>query len=188
MSQGEAVREHDLVEYGIQNEGSHVRVHVCPTVRRVYVFPTECGKMAIETLKYQKKHGFQPGYEGPTAEGYPVPPEDIERCVEICLRDTSWDSISFSLDDSTEEKGNKAVKLVKAMLRNGLLPLPAEGREVKDKDMQIQGTDILIKANSLYHEEIRVQVKCDYPGGRKELGGTGNLFLQVAECNPFGLH
>ncbi len=177
-----------LWEYGIQNEGSHIRVHVCPNVKRVYVYPTECGNKAIKTGEHEKTKGFQTGYSTPTSEGYLVPPEAIERCIEIYLRNTAWENIGFLCSDNTSIKGEKAVRLVKAMLKEGLLPIPAEAMTIEDKDIQIQGTDILVKANKIYHEEIKIQVKCDYPGGRKTLGGTGHLFLQTAEANPFKLY
>ena len=53
---------------------------------------------------------------------------------------------------------------------------------VKEMDLQINGVDIVINMNT------KIQVKCDYRGGPKAYGGTGNLYLQVRECNPFGKH
>lgn len=177
-----------LIDYGIQSENSHVRVHVCPRVKRVYVYPTKNGIEAIQTGRYKKKHGFQRGCEEPTSEGYPIPPEEIRNCIEIKVRERAWTYFGFCENHSTAEKGDKAVRMTIMMLKEGLLPIPAASREIKDKDMQVSGTDILVKANRIYHEEIRLQVKCDYPGGRKELGGTGNLYLQTAERNPFKLY
>ena len=43
-------------------------------------------------------------------------------------------------------------------------------------------TDLLVTAS------LRIQVKCDYRGGPRELGGSGNLFLQTHECNPLRRH
>ncbi len=44
------------------------------------------------------------------------------------------------------------------------------------------------RGQNLRHNDLHTQVKCDFDGGRKELGGTGNLFLQVKEANPFKLY
>jgi len=178
-----------LVAYGIQTEESDIRVHVCPQVRRVYVYPTECGMNAILTGKYIEKPGYQKGIETPTATGYIVPPFDIRKCSSIKICDAAWKHIKFSPSDSLAEKGRKAEKLVRGMLKHGLLPVPMNGRQVTDEDIQKLGQDILvIKGHAIDQEDIRIQVKCDYPGGEKHLGGTGNLFLQVSECNPLRIY
>jgi len=177
-----------LFEYGIQTEKSDIRTHVCPVVRRVYVYPTSSGLMVIESGCYPLVPGYQPGWSEPTAEGYLVPPDDIPCCVELKFRDTVWDHLSFRKDEATSEKGRKAVRLVKMMLKRGLLPIPTESEIVEERNIQISGTDIYVKANRLREKDVHIQVKCDFDGGRKELGGTGNLFLQVREINPFGLY
>jgi len=61
----------ELFDYGIHGEDSHVRVHVCPAVKRIYVYPTTKG---IEALGNGKKaYGYQPGVDGPTAKGHRLP-------------------------------------------------------------------------------------------------------------------
>lgn len=177
-----------LVDYGIQTERSDIRVHVCPTVRRVYTYPTTSGLEAINTGKYRKKAGYQPGVEYATAEGYLIPPMEIARCVCLELPDIVWRWISFDKNQTTTAKGDKATRLVAAMLERGMLPIPALGETAVCRDLQISGTDIFIPQGALRDAPIHIQVKCDYDGGAKELGGTGNLFLQVAECNPLGRH
>ena len=177
-----------LFEYGIQTEKSDIRTHVCPVVRRVYVYPTSSGLMVIESGCYPLVPGYQPGWSEPTAEGYLVPPDDIPCCVELKFRNTVWDHLNFRKDEDTSEKGRKAVRLVKMMLKRGLLPIPTESEIVEERNIQISGTDIYVKANRLREKDVHIQVKCDFDGGRKELGGTGNLFLQVREINPFGLY
>lgn len=177
-----------LIDYGIQTELSDVRTHVCPRVRRVYVYPTSCGVEAIETGAHRLVPGYQPGWDGATAEGYLVPPEEIEHCVEVMFRDAAWNALRFRQDERTSAKGDKAVRLVKAMLKHGMLPLPTESQIVTERDMQITGTDIFVRANQLRKRDVRVQVKCDFVGGRRELGGSGHLFLQIRECNPLGLY
>lgn len=173
-----------LVDYGIQNESSDIRVHVCPVVQRVYVYPTHCGVAVIESGKYKIVSGYQKGFDFATAKGYLVPPFDIPRCASITLRKTVWAYIGFVQDDTTSQKGNKALRLVIGMIKKGLLPIPALGEEISEHDIQIKGQDIIIKSGAITQKDIRIQVKCDYPGGEKLLGGSGNLFLQIQECNP----
>lgn len=176
-----------LVDYGIHNENSHIRTHVCPVVRKVYVYPTKSGVQAIETQRYHRVLAYQEGVKSPTAEGYLVPPFDIERCVGMSFRDNVWEAIAFRADESTSEKGKKAVRLVIAMIGNGLFPLLAAlvAEEITDKELQVRGQDIIVPASAIHaKEDIIIQVKCDYIGGESDLGGSGNLFLQTAESNP----
>jgi len=177
-----------LVDYGIQTEKSHIRAHVCPKARRVYVYPTPNGIEAIESGAYISRPGYQSGISMPTSLGYLVPPFDIAECVALAIRPDAWDYLNFSDEDSLTDKGNKAVRLVKGMLKRGLFPIPAIGTEITDRDLQVDGTDIIIRAGAIRQQDIVIQVKCDFPGGERDLGGTGNLFLQIAECNPLGIH
>jgi len=177
----------NLVSYGIQTEKSHIRVHVCPIAKCVYIYPTENGIQAIDSGHYPDVHGYQKDVDFPTAKGYLVPPFDINCCVGLSFRDDAWDAIGFSPSDSTSEKGSKAVKLVLAMIKRGLFPFLAIAAisEITDKQLQVQGQDIIIASSAIHaHEDIVIQVKCDYAGGEKSLGGSGNLFLQTAERNP----
>jgi hypothetical protein len=179
----------ELVDYGIQNEQSDIRVHVCPKARRVYVFPTECGVEAVRSGQYRLVEGRQKGVDVPTSMGYLVPPLEIEGCAAICLRDVTWADLDFTDTDTLEQKGRKATRLVKGMLRKRRLPIPMEG-EVRATDIteERQGQDIILTVKrSGALKSLRIQVKCDYPGGEGE-GCTGNLFLQVQECNPLGIH
>lgn len=166
-----------LVPYGIQNERSDIRAHVCVLAQIVYVYPTVCGRKAIESKTYQGKPASQKGYDGATAWGYAVPVDDIERMVS--MRVSHFIPLfGFQFDDITSVKGQKAVKLVAYMLRNGLFPLFVDPEVILDAEMQITGTDINVRSSH------RIQVKCDYKGG-KGRGCTGNLYLQTDEINPF---
>lgn len=170
-----------LVPYGIQNEESDLRIHVCPVAKHVYVFPTKHGVQAIDTGKFEKKPGYQDihGCNGKTAEGYLVPPSSIEGCISIRIPVFILVRYPIYQWDSTTDKGNKATAIVADLLRLGRIPLKADPEVIHDSDLQIKGTDITVKLNT------RIQVKCDFAGGDKRHGHvTGNLFLQVAECNP----
>jgi hypothetical protein len=177
-----------LVNYGIHNENSDIRVHVCPVVRRVYVYSTQDGIGAIDTEKHRLVNGYQKGVEFATAKGYLVPPDDIAGIAAVQIRDTAWQYLAFDENDETSKKGSKATRLVIGMLESGLLPIPALAEEVTRADLQIDGADIIIRGKSITQEDIKIQVKCDFKGGHRELGGSGNLFLQVAECNPNKLY
>jgi hypothetical protein len=165
-----------LIDYGIQTEESDLRVHVCPKIGRVYYYNTSDGLATIRLKDYKKMPVFTNSIK--TAEGFVVPPSDIPGCVELKPSITNWNKF-FNQTDTTSKKGDLAVRLVKAIIKNGELKLTLNPIEITDLNMQISGTDIIVKSN------IRIQVKCDFNGGSKQLGGTGNLFLQVSECNPF---
>lgn len=170
-----------LVEYGIQNEQSDIRAHVCVQAQRVYVYPTRQGTATINSGQYPRVPVRTPVGNGKTvitAEGYLVPPAAIPRCVSMPIPDRLLERVSFSASDGTTAKGEKAVRVVKWFLRHGGFPLSVHPEIIQEQDLQVQGLDIVV------HLRARIQVKCDYNGGARELGGSGNLFLQVAECNP----
>lgn len=50
------------------------------------------------------------------------------------------------------------------------------------KVIDIKGTDIYVTTVS---GKVKIQVKCDFIGGEIEYGGSGYLYLQTAERNPF---
>lgn len=164
-----------LVEYGIQNEQSDLRAHVSVVTGMVYVFPTLAGQTAVATGRYRMVPVYTQGIV--TARGYLVPPQAIEGCRKAPIPQQYKSSIR--LTDGTSQKGDKAVVIVLQLLRVGMFPLIAQALPVHAKDLQVSGTDILFAMSG------RVQVKCDYAGGEIKYGGTGNLFLQFAECNPF---
>lgn len=166
-----------LVNYGIQNEGSHIRAHVCVLAGKVYVYPTTEGVRALETTLQKGRTATQPGMDKPTAYGYAIPIEEIERCVPISAKGIIK-TARFALDDTTSAKGAKAVKVVAELLRVGWFPLPVDPQIIEDAEMQIKGADINVRAS------FKIQVKCDYKGGDGP-GCTGRLYLQVAEINPF---
>lgn len=173
-------RNTELISYGIQHEKSDFRIHVCPLVRRIYVFPTEAGKEAVQVKFFREA----PAYTGSikTAIGKLVPPGYIRECKCISLPDSWWNEADIQESESASSKGEKATLLVKRALSAGLIPISLSSEEVLDEKLQINGTDLIVSST------LQIQVKCDYKGGDSRLGGTGNLFLQTAECNPFQQH
>ena len=170
-----------LHEFGIQTEDSHVRAHVCPVVRRIYVYPTAKG---VEALQHGKEAlAYQAGVEGATANGVLVKPFNIEQCVCLQMNNSVWDFIDFRETDDLAIKGRKAANLIEKMLRVGLFPLPV-GIIIDpnvSKAIQIEGGDVFVWTKKGC---VKIQVKCDFRGGEKYLGGTGYLYLQTAERNP----
>lgn len=170
---------YNLVDYGIQNEKSDFRVHVCVKSRQVWFYPTSCGVLAM----YDYPIGIKKNGNGIiTGKGHLVPP----RCIEhsrLLASDPRWFG-SFSqwqFDDNESFKGSKAVELVKNVIKHGKFPFSVEGwNNVEDLNLQIEGVDLLVMGDR------RVQVKCDWNGGDRP--GTGNLFLQIAELNLDGKH
>lgn len=164
-----------LIDYGIQNEDSDIRVHISVVSRRAYVYSTNNGLNAIQSGKFNKRPVYTNGIK--TAEGYLVPPDQIKDCYSIAIPKDDW--IEIKDIESTSEKGRKAVEIVKRLIKNGAISIPLNVKEITDEQMQINGTDIYVSTR------IKIQVKCDYNAGDKKYGGTGNLFLQVSECNPY---
>jgi len=175
----------ELHEYGIMQEQSDTRAHVCSVVQRVYVFDTDAAREVIRNGSYPVREATQNGVKGRTATGWLVPPKDIPACVALSPRPHTWSHLDFSETHSTAHRGREAMRLVDGLIREGMFPLPAHPTGELTIDTDMEGKDIRVHvAKQIRH----IQVKCDRRGGSKDLGGTGNLFLQKAERNPRGLH
>lgn len=174
---GEKPKNTHLVEYGIQNEESDYRAHVCYEAQRVYVFPTDAGKKAIATGIFPKREVTTRGIV--TATGYLVPISHIDNMQEVLIPLELYRKRKIESFMATGLKGRLAAAIVADMLRRALIALPIEVDITNDKALQINGTDIIVSSN------LHIQVKLDHRGGDRRYGGTGNLFLQDSECNPF---
>lgn len=164
-----------MFNFGIMNEESDYRVHICFDEGFAYLFKTESGRNACQSGKFQKRQAFQQGVSGATAIGYIVPPDQIEGCRRVLIPSAIIQDVRCVKTDSTSTKGNKAVECVKRMFLLGLLPISIDTKFIEEKDLQIKGVDIVVVAKT------KIEVKCDFNGGIK---GTGNLYLQIAERNP----
>jgi hypothetical protein len=169
-----------LINYGFQNERSDLRIHVAPRSRLVFVFPTAAAR-ELDLQKYRKTWARQDGVGYKTAEGYLVPPHDIRDLHTVKLFEKHWwdgfDEPWHLL--STTEKGNLAVELTIRLLKEARIPLSAHNSvKCARLDVQREGIDILLTG------EWKIQVKHDKKAGKSQFGGTGFLFLQVAELNP----
>ena len=172
-----------LVDYGIQDEQSDVRIHVGVYSQEVYVYKTQDGRDSIDPIKHRKVPVWTGNIQ--TATGYVVPLDDIKDCQVLPVPDDIFDRsgiAQYPEKGYQGEKGKAATYIASEMLKTGLIPLSLRITEVDDKKMQILGEDIRVKAN------IKIQVKCDYRAGNGHPRCTGNLFLQTQECNPFSIH
>ena len=161
-----------LFQYGIHQEKSDIRAHVSPVDKTIYIFKTEDGRKAIKKFNPQKVPAMQSGYKKVTATGYLIKLNWIENLKRIRFETwPRWNEFSKYLD--TSQKGKLAMDCVRDCIKSGLIPFGAKILEIRDKDMQIQGTDIILFC------QRKIQIKCDYP-----IGNTGNLFLQDEEINP----
>jgi len=169
-----------LFEHGIHTEKSDIRVHVGVSMRTIFVFKTKCALAALDAKQYPRANAKQPGVMGITATGYLVPPADISDMQRLKPQSdyfikNHW--LRFSESDSTSKKGKLAVAFVCEIMRLGRFPLWLNiGDETRDKEIQIEGTDIILMASR------RVQVKCDWFAG--DTRKSGCLYLQTAERNP----
>lgn len=162
-----------LVDYGIQNEESDYRAHVCYKYGSVFIFKTEEGRRACPGCK------SRPVMTGSviTAMGYLVPVHKIRGVSECRIPEYIKQRIKIYDTDTTTTKGLRAVQIVTRMAHDGLIALALEGNVVETHKEQVAGLDLLVWGKH------KIQVKCDLPGGLGK-GYTGNLFLQYAECNP----
>lgn len=169
-----------LVEYGIQTERSDLRAHVCVVAKALYVYPTAAGVLCANNPRYREVE--VPTRTLITARGRLVPPTAIAGCMFVPIPAGALAHADIRRTDTTATKGRKATGMVAALMRDGFFPAILVPQIITATGLQYEGVDIVATAN------ICIQVKCDYDGGDKSLGGTGNLFLQTAECNPYQAH
>ena len=164
-----------LVDYGIFTEESDIRAHVGVAMRKVYVFRTDAAREALRRKDYAVKQAFQSRVFDATADGWLVPPADIEDLRSLPLPDDRWWA-GFNEGDGTSAKGAAAVALVVRLLGKGHFPLWLAASESGDIAVQVAGTDIVVCAKQ------RIQVKCDWHAGNPQKSGC--LYLQKSERNP----
>ena len=166
-----------LLEYGIQTDESDYRIHVSFGAGSAYFFPTASGKKAIDSELGRPFAASQRGTKLITSTGRKVPWEQIDGCREINIPDSWLKKADCKKTDSTTVKGQKAQKVAIGLLKRGLVPLPINCRIITEKQIQIQGKDLIITP-----EAFSIEVKCDF------FGGLYGLALQTHECNPFSQH
>lgn len=164
----------DLIEYGILQEFSDIRVHVSVSNKSVYVFQTLRAIDAIARTNPPIVTAKQKNTDNVTAAGWLVKIKDIYGCKQVFYHGFKWENFRPSM--STSEKGKLSAKCVLGLLELGKIPIHIIAKECDDTKLQLKGVDILLDIQK------RIQVKCDWDAGK-----TGNLFLQKAECNPFKL-
>ena len=168
----------DLHEYGIADEQSDIRAHVCFPGRHVIVFRTQDMVALVEAKEYPHKPAYQPGVDGRTAMGYCVPLGDVSPIYVLRSSAEFWAYYDYG-KMSLAEKGDAAVDVVAAAIKANRFPLWVCGIVTSDKDLDISGTDITVRATRC------IQVKCDEKAWD---GGTGNLYIQTHERNPLKIY
>lgn len=197
MGERSVIGNTKLVEHGIQTESSTLRAHVGVEAGIVYVFSTKNALRVISSKTY-KRRPVKSEVEGQqiiTATGYAVPVLDLSP-RQVYARDII-NSVGFVNGGylSSSDKGRKAQLVVEGLLKSGRFPLPVSPAIVSDANLQRDGYDLIVSG------EWRVEVKCDWragvvnnvfhaPADRERLTQvlTGNVYLQIAECNPLGQH
>ena len=153
------------------------RIHVCFGEGMAYYYKTMEAIQVIRDGDYRLVDGYESGVNYATSKGYLVPPADIGGCKHVQIPGEWLRNLNCQENDSPEDKGSKAVRVAHGLIREGKLFLTPVRCQVTSKQEDLDGTDLRVYS--------RVQVKCDWPGG---VGGTGYLFIQVAECNPLKRH
>lgn len=170
-----------LVEYGILQEASDFRIHVAYKIQHIYVFPTKDAVKAIFLNDFKKVPASVDG-DIITAKGFLAPPDMIQNMQKILIPLDLYKSYPIQqYGQTTTTKGLLAINIVVGMLKKSLINLPVKIDITDDLSIQIKGADIIVSSS------LRLQVKCDYKAGDQLRGGTGNLFLQTEECNPYKL-
>ena len=170
----------NLHEYGIAEEKSDIRAHVCLPGHMVTVYKTRDMVALLATRRYPIANGYQANIDFPTSKGFLVPLDDIQPQHLLRSSRFPWGRWRHS-EMGCKEKGDMAVLCVRAAIQANLFPLWLCGVVCADREIDIQGTDIVVSANR------RIQVKYDCGAHPKKNGGTGNLFIQTHECNPLGI-
>src|SRR3990167_3667725 len=168
-----------LVKYGIEEEESDYRAHVSAVTKTVFVFETQRAVEYIKTSASCLRQREAWTGDIKTAQGYIISPNEITSMLEFEIPDDLIPPMGLIRRWSTSDKGVWAVNVVKNMFLMGLIRLPLIAMDVTDADLQIRGTDLIISPR------FKIQVKCDLKAGKTELGGTGNLYIQTHECNPY---
>lgn len=151
-------------------DSASYRIHVCPRVGLLYVFPT----VNMDWVTGKKA---QTEYKGRvTSKGVLVKPADLDATTYSIPQAILKRVALASAGMGSSEKGRAAESIVAEMIRQGHLPFSRNVRIVTDRDEQISGID-------LWAGEIPIQVKMDFNGGEKELGGTGNLYIETHSDN-----
>lgn len=165
----------ELIEHGITTETAEWRCHVCFKVGVAYFFRVEDACKVLD--KGIEKTVMLNGTV--TGRGKLVRPEDIPGIQPVniprCILRRHW----CNEDDGESLKGRMALNVCIDLLYTSWKV--KEVTEITDKGLQIKGQD-------LFFDSKTMEVKCDWPGGPRELGGTGYLFLQTAERNPRKKH
>jgi len=171
-----------LISYGIEQwkETCDLMFHVSVVTKRVYRYEPKNAWEVIRSGNFPQRN-VRTG-EVITAQGWLVPPYAIQGCVGIVIPIPIFHDAYFHKMDGTSIKGKKAERIVREMILKGYLSLVIGVVEANNKELQLDTVDLipLIALNP--------QVKCDWNAGPRELGGTGNLFIQEKECNLLKLH
>ncbi len=221
-----------MIEYGIYTEESSHRVHICPIVRRAYIFNTKevlnnirsgnykgmetfgwtnvidettheedfCPIHGEKMTLYTKggrswySHLYAPGLyikrkkywcngkcEIKTAIGYRIEPQSLKSCKGINIPVEMSNKHKIKQFTSLSQKGAMAEYICQEMIEQGLIPIQINIKQVNKKKWQIKGLDLISE------KPITIQVKCDYRGGNLDVGGTGYLYIQTHERNPFSI-
>lgn len=170
-----------LYQYGINEEQSDIRAHVSLPGRRITVYRTADMVALIASKTYREVSATQPGVSRETARGLLVPLNDIMPQCVLHSEAFPWDRYDHCAMDLAQ-RGDMAVVVVRASILANKFPLWVCGHVNGDKELDIEGTDLIVIARR------RIQVKYDARAYPSSNGGSGNLFVQTHECNPLRIH
>lgn len=178
-----------LIPHGVAQEMVHLRCHVVPDNKLIFLFTQDAALQALKvapTKGYDLISASQDGVDGITGVCYGIPFGRELHEWAVPIPDEIWLTIPppFSYKErhalSTTAKGNKALAVVKMALDNDVLKLERFSTRsglsiVTDRKSQIEGSDIVVSLTA----NVRIQVKCDLRAFRYH-----SLALQLSETNP----
>lgn len=186
-----------LYQHGLYTVRATMQLHACMHVGYLYAFSVQEMIRALQEWELdrrdtrrwrRRRYGQRPpvvrqmkvkvpidGKDTLTAKGLLVPVNRIPMLQEWEIP-KAWLMAHEELPEDTSERGALAVEAVKQVFADSSI------REMP------QGSADQLSGIDLYLDSIACEVKLDNMGGREELGGTGNLFIQTHEANPEGKH
>jgi len=170
-----------MIKHGIEEEHSDIRAHVSLLGKQITVYKTADMLELLNKNSYKETVAFQPGWEDTTSKGWLVPLKDIHTKVVLHSSVFEWHKFTHS-SMNLSERGKMAVAAVKCAILANKFPLWVCGYTTNDKDLDIQGTDIIVDT------QRHIQVKYDWLSCPRSKGGSGNLYIQTHECNPLKIY
>lgn len=181
----QAPRELTLTK--IRDEASDIRIHFGDQAKWVGRFERTdaADRVDVAVALGQKEVEINvDDVDGAVARGFLIKIGSLWTLKEIVMPPGWWEDLLPRIKNKTLTTYKKG-KIGEDAVVNYYLGIGAQVRREHRQENQVAGTDLWI-------DGLRVQVKFDHRAGPVSRGGSGNVFIQTAEChlknrptNPF---